>query len=150
MTPPSITRTRIMEAVPTAVRFNPDARQYLAYRLSDTRLLGTLAAETLDAACAEATERWPWDRGDRLGIREIGQEDSKHWPFEKQPVDRLHIYAVRRSAPIAWKPVNHGSRTEPVYRFKLDAICAVDLHSIQRAESLNKGRGVGNGAPDNQ
>lgn len=113
-----------------AVRFNPDARYFRAYALGDTRLLGTLDADTLEAATAEATERWYWDRGDRLGIREFGQEDAPVWPFQKRPLDRMHIYAVRRSAPVGWRPVNHGSRTEPVYRFKLEHICTVDLKAL--------------------
>lgn len=113
---------------PKAVRFDPDAMAFTAYRLHDfTALAGRLEATTLEAAQAEATERWHWDRGDRLGIREQGHEDSRLWPFDKEPVDRLHVYAIRRSAPIGWKLSRDGSRNEPVYRFKLDLICTVDL-----------------------
>ena len=120
--------------LPAAEPFNPDARSYAAYRLSDTRLLGTLLASTLGDATAEATERWPWDRGDRLGIVETGQEDAPLWPFPKQPVNRLHIYAIRRSAPIAYRPSKDQMRQEPIYRFNLDHICTVDLRQLGASE----------------
>lgn len=113
---------------PRAVRFDPDARAYEAYSLgARTDLKDKLAATTLDEACAEATERWPWDRGDRLGVRETGQEDAPFWPFDKQSFDRLHVYAVRRSAPIRWELTHDGFRTEPVYRYKLELITTIDL-----------------------
>ena len=116
---------------PRAVRFDPDARQFAAYHLAGTRLLGNLNADTLDGACAEATDRWHWDRGDRLGIREQGQEDAPLYPFDKQPVDRLHIYAIRKSAPIRWELTRDNMRTKPVCKFSLDHICTVDLRQIR-------------------
>lgn len=115
-----------------AVRYDPDARAYEAYALGNTSLLGALEATTLEAACAEATERWHWDRGGRLGIRETGQEDAPRWPFDKIPLDRMHIYAVRRSAPLAWKPTPDLTRTKPVYRYKLELLCSVDLTKVPR------------------
>lgn len=123
-------------AEPRATRFNPDARAYAAYGLAGggTALKGPLQATTLETACAEATERWAWDRGDRLGIREIGQEDAPIYPFDKRPVDRLHIYAVRRSAPLRWELDGDLMRTKPVYRYRLEHICAVDLLAISRQQ----------------
>jgi hypothetical protein len=116
------------EPMPAAERFNADARAYEALSLgARTELKGALAATTLDHATAEATERWHWDRGDRLGIRETGQEDAPFWPFEKQPFDRLHIYAVQRSAPLRWKPSKDLMRSEPVYRYSLKLLTTIDL-----------------------
>lgn len=111
-----------------AVPFNPDAHTFAAYKPGGK--LGDLNAATLDQATAEATERWNWDRGDRLLIRETGQEDAPTWPFAKQQIDRLHVYAVRRSAPIAWRPTADLMRTKPVYRYKLELICSVDLRVL--------------------
>lgn len=119
----------ITEALPAAVPFNPDAKSYAAYRLGATELLGALAATTLDGAQAEATERWHWDRGGRLGIREIGQEDAPTWPFDKQPIDRLHVYAIQRSAPLRWQMDNYG-RSHPVYKFSLKHICTIDVKAL--------------------
>lgn len=118
------------EILPAAVPFNPDAKSYAAYGLGTTKLLGTLAATTLEGAQAEATERWNWDRGDRLGIREIGQEDAPSYPFDKQHVDRLHVYAVRRSAPVRWVLTDDLMRTRPVYKFKLEHICTIDVKAL--------------------
>lgn len=111
-----------------AVRFDPDARSFAAYRLHGfTALAGLLDAETLEAAKAEATERWSWDRGDRLGIRERGLEEAELFPFEKQPFDRLHVFAVRRSEPLRWDFSRDLMRKVPVYRYSLDLICTIDL-----------------------
>lgn len=113
---------------PGVVAYDPNARIYEAFSLGKlTELKGQLTATNLEAAQAEATERWYWDRGDRLGIREQGQEDSPFWPFDKQTFDRLHIYAVQRSAPLRWKPTADLMRTEPVYRYSLKHICTIDL-----------------------
>lgn len=121
----------IAERFDAADRYKADARSYAALKLAGaTQPLGQLDAATLDAAMAEATERWHWDRGDRLGIRETGQEDAPLWPFAKQPLDRLHIYAVRRSAPIRWEPSADLMRTVPVYRFKLELICSIDMLAL--------------------
>ena len=110
-----------------AERFDPDARAYEAFRLGDgTTLLGKLAATTIDQACGEATERWAWDRGDRLGIRETGEEEARQYPFERRPFDRLHIYAVQRSAPLRWQLDKFGN-SKPVYRYSLKPVCVVDL-----------------------
>lgn len=111
-----------------ATHFDPDARTYEAYSLgARTDLKGNLSATTLDQAQAEATERWHWDRGDRLGIRETGQEDAPFWPFDKQAFDRLHVFAVQRSAPLGWVPVNHGAQTKPTYRYSLKLLTTIDL-----------------------
>ena len=110
-----------------AVAYNPDARTYEAYSLGErTDLKGALAATNLDQATAEATERWHWDRGDRLGIREQGQEDAPFWPFDKQAFDRLHIYAVQRSSPLRWDLDKYG-RSTPVYRYSLKLLTTLDL-----------------------
>lgn len=113
---------------PRAVAFDPDARTYEAFSLGAlTELKGALKATTLEQAQAEATDRWHWDRGDRLGIREIGQEDAPFWPFDKQAFDRLHIYAVQRSAPLRWKATDDLMRTVPVYRYSLKLLTTIDL-----------------------
>jgi hypothetical protein len=113
---------------PRAVRFDPAALAYEAYSLgARTDLKGALNATTLEQAQAEATDRWHWDRGDRLGIREVGHADAPFWPFEKQAFDRLHVFAVQRSAPLRWRPVDYGTRTEPVYRYSLKLLTTIDL-----------------------
>lgn len=135
MTATLATRTAIIPDR-NAERFDPDARSYEAFNLGrETKLLGKLNATTLDHATAEATERWNWDRGDRLGIRETGQEDAPFWPFDKQAFDRLHVYAVQRSAPLHWMPVDHGSRTVPVYRYSLKLLTTIDL-GVFRGEAF--------------
>lgn len=128
----ALTRSVAEECGPArAVPFNADARAYEAFKLGvRTDLKGALNATALDQAAAEATERWHWDRGDRLGIREQGQEDSPFWPFDKQTFDRLHVYAVQRSAPLRWQLSNDGFRSEPVYRYSLKLITTIDLGAI--------------------
>jgi hypothetical protein len=114
-----------------ALRFDPNAHAYSAYRLGgQTELRGALEASTLEQAQAEASDRWHWDRGDRIGIREQGQEDSKLWPFEKQPFDRLHVYAVQRSKPLRWELAPDGFRSVPVYRYSLKLLTIIDLKVI--------------------
>ena len=109
-------------------RFDPDARSYEAFGLgARTELKGELEATSLEAAQAEATERWHWDRGDRIGIREQGQEDAPFWPFEKQSFDRLHVFAVQRSAPLRWRASDDLMRSVPVYRFTLKLLTTIDL-----------------------
>jgi hypothetical protein len=111
-----------------AIAYDPDARSYEAFSLgARTDLKGQLGATTLDHAAAEATERWHWDRGDRLGIRERGHEDAPFHPFEKQRFDRLHVYAVRRSAPLRWELSSDGFHTKPVYRYSLKLLHTIDL-----------------------
>lgn len=124
----ALVRSVAAECGPRAVAFDPNARTYEAFRLgAHTESRGKLEAATLEQATAEATERWYWDRGDRLGIREVGHEEAPFWPFEKQAFDRLHVYAVQRSAPLRWKPVDYGARTEPVYRYSLKLLTTIDL-----------------------
>jgi hypothetical protein len=115
-------------AGPRAVAFNPDARSYEAFRLGErTEARGKLEASTLEHAQAEASERWHWDRGDRIGIREQGQEDSPCWPFEKRAFDRLHVYAVQRSKPLRWELAPDRFRSVPVYRYSLKLLTVIDL-----------------------
>ena len=110
------------------VAYNPDARAYEAFSLGErTERKGSLVATTLVQAQAEATACWHWDRGDRIGIREQGQEDAPFWPFEKQAFDRLHIYAVQRSASLRWEPSPDLMRTVPVYRYSLKLLTIIDL-----------------------
>jgi hypothetical protein len=126
----SVPQARLAGLIPdrNAVPFDPDARSYEAFSLgARTELKGALEATTLDHATAEATDRWSWDRGDRLGIREVGQEDAPFWPFDKQTFDRLHVYAIQRSAPLRWVAVDHGARTVPVYRYSLKLLATIDL-----------------------
>lgn len=104
---------------PRAVAFNPDALAYEAFSLGRedkerTRLLDPLQAETLDDALAEATSRWSWDRGDRIGIREIGGA-----------TDRLLVYAVRRKAQGSQVWRGHVPTLE--YRRWLELVATVDL-----------------------
>lgn len=125
---------------PRAVAFDPNARSYEAFRLgARTESRGKLDASTLDQAQAEASERWHWDRGDRIGIREIGEEDSTFWPFEKQAFDRLHVYAVQRSVPLRWKAVDYGARSVPVYRYSLKLLTTIDL-GVFRGEGFRWAR----------
>lgn len=114
---------------PRAVRFDPDARAYEAFRLGSdakdrTSLQEPLTATALKEALAEATSRWSWDRGDRLGIREIAGR-----------IDLLHIYAVRRSA--------HGSRGDWAsnleYARRLDHICTIDLNIVAGVDVVGVG-----------
>jgi hypothetical protein len=141
-----------------AVPFNADARTYEAFSLGErTEAKGTLTATTLDHATAEATERWYWDRGDRLGIREIGHEDAPIWPFEKQSFERLHVYAVQRSAPLRWELSGDRFRSEPVYRYTLKLITVIDLGVFRgegfrwsRNNETSRERGAGNSLPSDQ
>lgn len=108
------------EVLSAAAPYSPDAATYEAFSLATdakdwTRLYDPLKAATLADALAETTSRWLWDRGQRLGIREI---DAKG--------DRLHVYAVRRKA--------HGVRPNILssleYARWLDHICTIDLDVI--------------------
>ncbi len=99
-----------------AVPYRPVA--FEAFNLTlGTKLCEPLRATSLDEALAEATQRWAWDRGDRLGIRELGEG-----------VDRLHIYAVRRKSQGTQAVRGYEQVTE--HRRWLDLICAVDLNVI--------------------
>ena len=114
----------LLESAQTATRFDPNARSYEAFSLGTdvraiggcTNLLQPLSATTLNDALAETTARWSWDRGQRLGIREIGQKDL------------LHIYAARRSSQghHVWR--DHMRSTE--YKRSLEHICTIDLNVI--------------------
>lgn len=114
--------------VPLAVRFNPDARAFEAFRLGETGtcLLDPLAAVSLEEAYAETTARWSWDRGDRLAIREIGER-----------VDLLHIHAVRRKSQgvRAWQGYNPVTE----YRRWLDHICTIDLNIVAGIDVVGVG-----------
>lgn len=114
--------------MPRAVRFDPDARAFEAFSFSEhgTRLREPLKATSLNEALAETTERWSWDRGDRLGIRELGGK-----------VDRLHIYAARRKS--AARYVYQDYRTTAEYGRWLDHICTVDLNIIAGIDVVGVG-----------
>lgn len=120
------------ECGPRAVRFDPDARSFEAYGPGEK--IGDLKATTLDQAKAEATATGNWDRGHKLLIRERGQEDAPTWPFDKQPVDRLHVFAVQRSAPLRWEFTDDLMRKRPVYRFTLKPVCTIDLLMLGAAK----------------
>lgn len=102
---------------PSAVRFDPNGMAYEAFSMSGfrTRLLEPLKAAKLSDALAETTSRWVWGRGDRLAVREIGAR-----------IDRLHVYAVRRSS--------HGVRREwganLEYAHSLELIATIDLNVV--------------------
>ena len=114
----------LLESAQTATRFDPNAREYEAFMFGTdvraiggcTTLLQPLAATTLNEALAETTSRWSLDRGQRLGIREIGQKDL------------LHIYAVRRSSQGTRVVRDHIPSTE--YKRSLEHICTIDLNVI--------------------
>ena len=102
--------------LPAAEPYAPT--RYEAFNLGiRTYLLDPLKAKSLDDAINETTDRWGWDRGDRMAIREIGEE-----------CDRLYIYAVRKKSI--------GNRTwdghTPVTKHDrwLDPICTIDLDTI--------------------
>jgi hypothetical protein len=102
---------------PKTQAFNPAARSYEAFRLGEvsTHLLDPLEATSHSEALGEATCRWAWDRGDRLGLREIGRE-----------VDRLFIYAVRKKAT----GVRRDFTSPLEHQRWLEHICCVDLNAV--------------------
>lgn len=113
---------------PRAIPFNPGARAFEAFRLGEhgTRLLEPLQATSLNDALAETTSRWSWDRGHRLGIREIGPK-----------VDRLHVYAARRkSAP---RYVYRDYQQHREFGNWLELICTVDLNIIAGIDVIGVG-----------
>jgi hypothetical protein len=118
------------------VAYDPDARAYEAFALGDrfgidlsgTDLLEPIAATTLDDALAEVTAKHHWDRGDRLGVREIGPK-----------IDLLHVYAVRRTSTVESTRAcsdNPYARTALSYKRRLEHICTVDLRVIS-GEHIN-------------
>lgn len=114
-----------------AVRFDPDARAYEAFSLGRdekewTSLYDPLAATSLKDALAEATSRWSWDRGDRLGIREIGPK-----------LDRLHVYAVRRKSAANYTYRDHAQHRE--HARWLDHVCTIDLNVIAGIDLIGVG-----------
>jgi hypothetical protein len=109
---------------PRAVAFDPDALAFEAFGFGarGTHLLDPVEATTLDAALAEVTERHHLDRGDRIGIREIGDG-----------IDKLHVYAVRRTDTVTkWRTAydNPAASTPLVYKRRLEHICTVDLRVL--------------------
>ena len=107
----------ITERFAAADRYS--ATSFEAFNLGErsTKLLDPLTAAALDEALAEATSRWGWDRGDRLGIREISDSG-----------DRLHIYAVRKKS--VGNRVWHGHAPSVEHQRWLDHIATVDLGVI--------------------
>lgn len=110
----------------TATRFDPDARAFEAFSLGGkTALLDPVQAASLDLALAEVTERHSFDRGDRIGVRELGEG-----------VDLLHVYAVRRtSTATSFRPCYDQpyGRTPLEYKRRLEHVCTVDLRAIAGA-----------------
>jgi hypothetical protein len=84
---------------------------------ASTRLLPPLRATSLNEALAETTSRWVFDRGDRLAIREIGEE-----------TDRLHVYAVRRKSGSV--EVWTGHVPSKAHERWLDHVCTLDLNVV--------------------
>jgi hypothetical protein len=118
----ALIRSCAEEGGPRAVAFNPDALAYEAFKLGTgnsnrTLLLEPLKATSLTHALAETTGRWSWDRGDRIGLREIGAEH-----------DRLYIYAVRRKSvgSAVWRDF---TRITEHARW-LEHIAAIDLNVV--------------------
>jgi hypothetical protein len=113
---------------PRVVVFNPNALAYEAFSLGRTntdrtRLLEPLQATSLADALAEATSRWHWDRGDRLGIREIGGGN-----------DRIMVYAVRRKC--AGSSVYRNFQSVIEHARWLDHITTIDLNVVA---GINRG-----------
>jgi hypothetical protein len=109
---------------PRAVPFNAEGRAYEAFAFGErgTGLLDPLVSTSLDHALAEVTAKHHWDRGGRLGVREIGQE-----------VDLLHIYAVRRTNAVESTRARYDNpyaRTALSYKRRLEHICTIDLRVI--------------------
>lgn len=109
---------------PRAVPFNPDARAYEAFIfgadtrcIGGTKLLDPIAATSLQEALAETTERWVWDRGQRLGVREIGAGN-----------DLLHVYAVRKKSAPRYEYRGHRQYRE--HERWLEHICTIDLNVL--------------------
>jgi len=121
----SVNRLATVEHDGTAVRFDPNARAFEAFAFGGrgTSLLDPVQATTLDAALAEVTERHSGlDRGSRIGFRELGEG-----------IDKLHIYAVRRTGIItATRPAydNPLRRVALDYKKRLEHICTVDLRTV--------------------
>jgi hypothetical protein len=120
---------------PKAVRFDPDARAYEAFNLGRdakdrTSLYEPLSATVLNDALAEATSRWSWDRGDRIGIRELGPK-----------IDRLHVYAVRRKSAANYAYRDYGQHRE--FARWLDHICTIDLNVVAGINHAAVGSEVG-------
>lgn len=109
---------------PRATRFDPDARAYEAFDLGldergCTSLLNPIEATDLRNALAELTSRQAFDRGDRVGVREIGPD-----------CDRLHVYACRRSSQLGSRPSRDLMRMEPIYKRRFEHICTIDLRVV--------------------
>lgn len=105
-----------------AVRFDPNARAFEAFSFgaNGSHLLDPVSATSLDDALAEVTERHGGDRGDRMGVREIGQE-----------IDLLHVYAVRRTSTVtSWHTGGSGCRVPLSYKKRLEHICTINLRVI--------------------
>jgi hypothetical protein len=105
-----------------ALPFNPEARAYEAFSLDNdvrgyTKLYEPLQATSLKDALAEITARWNWDRGDRIGVRELGGR-----------TDLLHIYAVRRSSHGIRKWNGHSESIE--YARSLEHIATLDIDEL--------------------
>lgn len=89
-----------------------------AFNLSgSTKLYEPLSATTLEAAEAEVTARWSWNRGDRFALREIGEA-----------TDRLHVYAVRQKSQGV--KVWDGYVPSTMHQRWIDRICTVDLNVV--------------------
>lgn len=126
----ALTRSVAEECGPVRA-YDPDARAYEAFRLGSdakgwTSLQEPLKATTLKDALAETTGRWSWDRGDRLGVREIGPR-----------IDHLHVYAARRSGAATRVYRDYQHHTE--YARSLEHICTIDLNIINGIDVIGVG-----------
>lgn len=121
----SLIRSCAEEGVmPRAVAFDPGARAYEAFSFGElgSKLLDPVKATTLGGALAEVTERHHFDRGDRIGVRELGDG-----------FDKLYVYAVRRTVTVAACRAaydNPAARTPLVYKRRLEQICSIDLRVL--------------------
>lgn len=111
-------------AMPKVRRFDPGARAFEAFSFGDkgTALLDAVQATTLDDALAEITERHGGlDRGDRIGVREIGEG-----------VDLMHVYAVRRSSTVTdWSRRDAFGQRQPLaWKRRLEHICTIDCRVV--------------------
>lgn len=120
-----------------AIPFQPHALAYEAFNMTGVRtvLLDPLQATSISDALAETTSRWAWDRGDRLGVREIGTGR-----------DRLYIYAVRRKATGVLRDFTsvkeHARWLEHICTIDLNVIAGIDLRAVGAERDLHARRQV--------
>lgn len=124
------------------------ARRYEAFHLAGglgdysetpkgwrTKSLGTIDAGTLDDALAAVLSKQSLNAKDRLIIRERGHHTARM--YEGQPLDWLHIYAIRqRSAPRYEYRDHQRHRSHDRYA---EHLCTIDGNTLLGAGVLTHG-----------